>query len=130
MTGDHTVDNQSTLRLVKPSTEEPDSYLFDRRRDERRRASGKVTAVSAINDDPDTNKRIRSLELFNTSDTGVGAMSHEPIEMGSRIVMFFPPHGNEKGFDLVGQVVRCESKHNQYEIGIKLKAMAKPISAA
>ena len=89
-----------------------------------------MTAVTSVDDSPLSNKRIRQLELFNTSDTGVGVMSHEPIEEGSRITMFFPPHGNEKGFELLGQIVRCVEKDNHYEIGVHLRPVAAPISAA
>ncbi|QDU33793.1 hypothetical protein KS4_18510 [Poriferisphaera corsica] len=121
---------QHTLKLIDDSAIEPDSYLFDRRRCMRRRASGHVTAVSTPDDHFESPKRIRPLQLVDSSETGIGAFSHEPIELGSRIVMFFPPHGNEKGFDMVGSVVRCIKNDKGYRIGIQLKACATPVSAA
>ena len=122
--------SQPNLRLIDNSNVEPDSYLFERRHAMRRRASGSVTAVSSPNDEAGAPKRIRTLQLIDSSDTGVGAIMNEPIDLGSRIVMFFPPHGNEKGFDLVGHVVRCNANDKGYRVGVKLKACATPISAA
>ena len=122
--------SQPTLRLIDDSSTEPDSYLFDRRRCMRRRASGTVTAVSTPDDDIDAPKRIRTLKLIDSSETGIGAIMTEEIDLGSRIVMFFPPHGNEKGFDLVGHVVRCRRIDEGYRVGVKLKAAAAPVSAA
>ncbi|QQE11809.1 PilZ domain-containing protein [Planctomycetota bacterium] len=122
--------SQPTLRLIDDSALEPDSYVFDRRRCMRRRASGTVTAVSTPSDDSDAPKRIRSLQLIDSSETGVGAIMTEEIDLGSRIVMFFPSHGNEKGFDLVGHVVRCHQCKDGYRVGVKLKSAAAPVSAA
>ena len=59
--------------------------------------------------------------VLNISDTGVGVMSQEPVEVDSRIAIFFPPHGPERGFDLFGRVVRCVHREAGHEVGIALE---------
>jgi len=51
--------------------------------------------------------------------------STQPIAVGSRITVFFPPHGPEPGFDLIGEVVRCVSVDNHHTIGVALQETKK-----
>ncbi|XAL99971.1 PilZ domain-containing protein [Phycisphaeraceae bacterium D3-23] len=97
-----------------------DSLFFERRRATRRRASGKVTAVYQAATDSDGPQRLITLQLNDLSDTGVGVTAPEPISVGSKITLFFPPHGNEPGFDLSGTVVRCHSIDDRHRLGIAL----------
>lgn len=109
------------LRLNDSSAVISDTLYFERRRHPRRPARGQVTAVirqpGAHEDDP---AKMLTLDLIDLSDSGVGASATEPIPVGSRITVFFPPHGPEPGFDLAGEVVRCRSNDNQHIIGVAL----------
>lgn len=109
------------LRLNDSSAVISDTLYFERRRHPRRRARGQVTAVirepDAHQDDP---ARMLTLDLIDISDSGIGAASTQPAAVGSRITVFFPPHGYEPGFDLVGEVVRCHSNDDRHVIGIAL----------
>lgn len=109
------------LRISELSANVPDSLYFERRRHPRRRTRGQVSAVvrepGADRDDP---AKMITLDLIDLSDSGIGANAQEPIAVGSRITVFFPPHGPESGFDLTGQVVRCRSFDNRHNIGVAL----------
>lgn len=107
------------LRLTQTGPEN-DSLYFERRRAARRRASGRVTAVCRDASDPEGPQRLIAMQLQDLSDTGVGATAQEPVSVGSSITLFFPPHGNEPGFDLTGQVVRCQSTDDRHRLGIVL----------
>lgn len=107
------------LRLT-PDDSEKDSLFFERRRANRRRASGRVTAVYQQPGDTEGPQRLITLQLNDLSDTGVGATAQEPVAIGSRVTLFFPPHGNEPGFDLTGTVVRCQSTDDRHRLGIAL----------
>lgn len=111
-----------SLKLT-PDDQPRDTYFLERRRSPRRTVAGRVTSVAA---GPDVARRIGSLQLLNISDCGIGAISQEPVDIGSTIAVFFPPHGAELGFDLYGTVVRChEGEDGSYRIGILLRqAMA------
>jgi len=108
--------SQATLRMTDAARIEAERMFLDRRRATRRKASGRVTAVASLPD----GQRICSLQLRDISDTGIGAISCDPIESGTGLTIFFPPHGPERGFDLVGTVVRCDARQWGYNIGISL----------
>jgi hypothetical protein len=115
--------SSAALRLQRP---EPDSdaYRLERRTTFRHSIAGRVTAVQSHEQSDGQLSRICSLQLLNISDSGLGALSEESIEPGSCLAVFFPPHGPERGIDLVGQVVRCVARENGHEIGIRLEARA------
>ncbi len=114
------------LRINDSSAFISDTLYFERRRHPRRKARGQVTAViREPNTDPDEPARLLSLDLVDISDSGIGATAIEPIAVGSRITVFFAPHGTEPGFDLVGEVVRCFTKENRHTIGIELESRNK-----
>jgi hypothetical protein len=114
------------LRLSEQSAVISDSLYFERRKHPRRRARGQVTAVirepGADRDDP---AKMLTLDLVDISDSGVGMASTQPIAVGSRITVFFPPHGPEPGFDLIGEVVRCVSVDDHHTIGVALQETKK-----
>ena len=114
------------LRLNDSSAIISDTLYFERRRHPRRRARGSVTAVirepGAEKNDP---AKMLTLDLLDISDSGIGLASTQPIAIGSRITVFFTPHGAEPGFDLIGQVVRCVSKDNRHTIGVALQETKK-----
>jgi hypothetical protein len=79
-----------------------------------------VTTLDAGGHDQPRQKRISSIQLKDMSDAGVGALADEPIDAGTRLALFFPPHGNAPGFDLYGTVVRCQRAGARHVIGIAL----------
>jgi len=97
----------------------PHSYPLERRENGRHTISGRATALISSADPLDGHKRISSLQLLNMSDGGIGALAQEPLEPGSHITIFFPPHGPEKGMDLPGHIVRQAPRDHGYEIGIR-----------
>ncbi len=112
--------SQATLRLV--AAEQPtqrDVLRFERRACLRRVIGGRVTSVQKPADPKTENNRICSLQLLDISDVGLGAISEEAIEPGSSIVVFFPPHGPEMGFDRYGYVVRCDRGEHGHLIGVR-----------
>lgn len=110
------------LKLTQSSPDQ-DVLPFERRREPRRRAVGQVTALRTASR-PGQNSRICSLRLTDMSDSGLGAVVSEPLEIGSTLAVFFPPHGPERGFDLYGQVVRCQPTDRGHELGIRFDARA------
>lgn len=124
---EHAAD-QPTLRLVKDKPlDEVGPYRFERRLKPRWSTSGQVTIVNYGNEEPgkpsNEQKRIGSLQLFDMSATGVGAWSQSEMPVGSQVAVFFPPRGNQAGFDRYGTVVRCEHHpHQGWDIGVQLDA--------
>ena len=109
----------TTLKLVKPDSRESDSIPFDRRNSVRRVISGRVTAWQASSERQPHGNKICSLQLVNISDTGLGAITQEPVDSTTSITVIFPPHGPERGFDRYGRVVRCEERDGRHDIGIQ-----------
>ncbi len=108
------------LKLADPGRSTPrENLAFERRGAERHCISGRATAVSTSADAEGPRNRIRSLELLNISDTGLGAISQDPIEPDTVITVFFPPHGADRGFDASGRVVRCRPFRYGHEVGIR-----------
>lgn len=118
--------DQPDLKLVTDQAlDDVGPYKFERRQRPRWSTSGRVTVLQYGRDeDRDAARRIGSLQLRDMSSHGVGAWSDEPIETGTKIGVFFPPHGPEKGFDLFGKVVRCASTDQGYSIGVQLDVQA------
>jgi len=108
------------LRLNDSSAVISDALYFERRRHPRRRTRGQVSAVVREPGCEEAPARMISLELIDLSESGIGAAATEPLPVGTRITVFFPPHGPELGFDLTGQVVRCRSNDNRHTLGIAL----------
>lgn len=115
--------SNATLKLTDRNAEPSDVLPFERRRERRRTTRGQVTALRTATTRGDTN-RICSLRLVDMSDSGLGAVVSEPLDIGSTIAVFFPPHGPERGFDLYGQVVRCQPCSEGHELGIRFDARA------
>ena len=110
--------SQAALRLVSEPTDS-DVLPFERRQRRRHVISGHVTSLQQSADPALHSNRISSLQLLDISETGLGAIVPDPIEPGSPIVIFFPPHGPEGGFDRYGHVVRCSNTEQGHEIGIR-----------
>lgn len=108
------------LKLSESSTVISDTLYFERRRHPRHRARGQVTAVVREPGSDESPARMLTLDLVDQSACGLGVVSSQPIVVGSQITVFFPPHGPEPGFDLIGHVVRCRSNDNRHTIGILL----------
>ena len=116
------------LRLTKPTQENPDSLYFERRASPRRPIGGSVSAiVREPGEDPAQGGagKMLALKLRDISDGGIGATAQQPVAVGSRITVFFPPHGAEAGFDLVGTIIRCRSVDDRHDLGIAFEQTSK-----
>jgi hypothetical protein len=110
----------ATLKLVDLTAPPPprDAYRFEQRRAARYQVNGRATAISKADPAGGTLQRIRSLQLTNMSDSGLGAVCQDAVPVDSTIVVFIPPHGPERGMDYYGRVARCTAKDYGHEIGI------------
>ena len=110
----------AALRLVASEATDGDVLPFERRVHRRRNISGHVTSLQQPTDQTAFGNRISSLQLLDISDSGLGGVLQEAVEPGTPIVVFFPPHGAEIGFDRHGHVVRCTPSEHGFRIGIRL----------
>lgn len=108
------------LRLVKTDRHEGEPIPFERRDTDRKSISGRVTVIEAWGEPESPQNKIASLTLKDISNGGLGAISQEPIALKTRVTVFIPPHGPERGYDLYGQVVWCARGEEGYEVGVKL----------
>ena len=60
-----------------------------------------------------------SLSLRDLSFGGLSALSQTPLERGERLTVFFPPQGNNRGWDAYGRVLRCEPSSIGYRIAVE-----------
>ncbi len=109
---------QTVLKLVHP-LEDSDVIQLERRNVPRHTLNGRVTALQTRERDQESRNRICSMQLLNISETGMGALVQEAVDTQTRVVVFFPPHGPERGFDLHGRVVRCTAREHGHEVGIQ-----------
>lgn len=96
-----------------------DNLYFERRACERRAVSGRATALASSPGMGHVRNRICSIQLVDLSDTGLGGICQEPLEVGSAITVFVAPHGADRGYDLTGTVVRCAPHAHGAHIGIR-----------
>jgi hypothetical protein len=110
------------MRLATPAFGERQPVTDgERRRRPRHTATGGVTLLTSGLGEGPTRQRISSIELQDVSPTGAGALSENRLDPGSRVALFFPPHGPDRGFDLYGEVVRCQRDGARYVLGIELE---------
>lgn len=118
----HTPEKHSHVKLADVDDAQEDVFRLERRHSVRHHAAGRVTALSkGVELNTHTN-RICALQLVDISDHGLGAITQEPLEIGSQISIFFPSHGADWGFDLHGQIVRCVHREQGHEVGIRFVA--------
>ncbi|MCC6579740.1 MAG: PilZ domain-containing protein [Phycisphaeraceae bacterium] len=108
----------ATLKLVDTASE-IDALVFERRRGIRRPINGRVTAIRGATEHAITPAKIMSLQLVNISDTGLGVVTNEPMELGSHLTVMFPAHGPDGSCDATCHVVRCNRRAFGFEIGVK-----------
>jgi hypothetical protein len=60
-----------------------------------------------------------SLALRDLSFGGMSAISQAPLTKGERLTVFFPPQGNNRGWDAYGRVLRCEPSSMGYRIAVE-----------
>lgn len=105
-------------RTASNKAESLASYRLEHRRAQRRVVTGRVTAVFRPPVPGPAHGRICSVQLLNLSDTGLGILSQEPLEVDGFITVFFPAQGGQRGRDATGRVVRCTERHFGHEVGI------------
>ena len=59
-----------------------------------------MTALIREPNNEDGSAKMLTLNLIDQSVGDLGVAITQPVAVGSRITIFFPPHGNEPGFDL------------------------------
>ena len=107
------------VKLAESDDVQEDVFRLERRRSVRHSTSGCVTALNKGTDLTTHTNRICTLQLVDISDHGLGAITQDPLEIGSQISIFFPSHGADWGFDLHGQIVRCVNREQGHEVGIR-----------
>jgi len=110
--------SDSKLHLVRED-ETPDVFLLERRGNPRHRMRGRVTALVMNGQGQTRRHQIVPLELYDISDSGIGATSDQPLDVGSYATIFMPPHGTDAGFELEGTVTRCAIRPDGYSVGIE-----------
>ncbi|MGF1632446.1 MAG: PilZ domain-containing protein [Phycisphaerae bacterium] len=60
-----------------------------------------------------------NLRLQDVSIGGCGGISQAPLASGERVVLFFPPQGDQPGWDAVGYVRRCSPAREGYHVGVE-----------
>lgn len=110
----------SKATVEKPQTPARDaqSLRFERRHSLRHPAGGQVTMLRRNHEAGAYLFPICSIQLIDMSDGGVGARTDVPLKTNEPVAVFIPPHGNERGFDLYGHVVRCDPASQGYHVGI------------
>ncbi len=63
-----------------------------------------------------------ALALRDLSIGGVSGWSQTELNAGERLLLFFPPEGLHRGFDVRGRVVRCEMSTLGFRIAIAFEA--------
>lgn len=63
-----------------------------------------------------------ALALRDLSVGGVSGWSQTELNAGERVLLFFPPEGMNKGFDVRGKVIRCEQSALGFRIAIAFEA--------
>lgn len=106
----------AALKLMAAEPVVVDILPFERRRSERHKLNQHVTALQKT---AAALRRICALELFDISDTGLGALCKDAVEVDCPITVVFQPHGNEAGHDAHGRVVSCSKTDTGHRIGIR-----------
>ena len=81
--------------------------------------TGRATTLLQATEKGDHFQKISSVELVDISDTGLGAMTQEPWDIGREVTVFLPSHGPDGGFNATGEVVRCKRHDGEHEVGIR-----------
>ncbi len=92
---------------------------FDRRRAERHPVSGRVTVMRRAHDPMVYRQPVCSFQLRNMSDTGLAGQCEMPLSVDETVAVFLPPHGSERGVDLLGHVVRCQPADQGYQVAVQ-----------
>jgi len=111
------------LKLVKPPNGPSDVLFMERRCSDRAPMIGQATAIISDSQDKDhPSKKICTIELANISDTGLGVIAKEPVEIGEHMHMtvYIQPHGPEGGYELSGTVTRCNKTEVGFDIGVSV----------
>ncbi len=113
----------TTAAPIQPGTdgaEGPKQPLrFDRRRAQRHPVSGRVTVLRRSHEPLAYRQPVCSFQLQDMSDGGLGARCEMPLALDEPVAVFLPPHGAERGIDLLGHIVRCDAGEGGYRIAVQ-----------
>lgn len=108
-----------TASLLTRPEHDNQPMRFDRRRSPRRAAAGHVTLLRRSHETTVYRHPVCSIHLCDLSDHGIGAHSDLPLHPDEPVAVFLPPHGSERGVDLIGHIARVEPDATSgYRIGI------------
>jgi len=106
-------------RSTLPRDAGPRPYRFERRRSPRRSASGAVALLRRSHDSQAYRQRFFMVQLRDLSDGGAGLHTDAPLALEEPVAVCFPPSGGERGYDLIGHVVRCAPDGEGYRLGVQ-----------
>lgn len=92
---------------------------FDRRRAQRHPVSGRVTVLRRSHDPLVYRQPVCSFQLRDMSDGGLAGRCEMPLQLDEPVAVFLPPHGNERGLDLLGHIVRCRADDGGYRVAVQ-----------
>jgi len=114
------MESPSTALPMDSSNHRLASLRFDRRRSPRNAAAGHVTLLRQSPKHTGYQFPVCAIHLTDMSDHGLGARCDIPLDRNEPVAVFLPPHGNERGIDIVGHITHVEQADpDGYHIGIQ-----------
>lgn len=115
------MDNSKPIQTTNDSDElPPESLRFDRRRSHRHETAGHVTLLRQSPARSRMQFPVCSIHMFDISSHGIGARCDMPLTLNEPVSVFLPPHGGERGVDIVGHITRIDpAEPSGYRIGIE-----------
>jgi len=106
----------ATLRLANYETEAEgaERRIFPRKEVHDRIQGRRMDHTIPARQEPFLNLALRDLSIG-----GLSAISQSKVERGERVSVFFPPQGVQRGWDALGQVIRCEPCGFGYRIAVE-----------
>jgi len=97
-----------------------DVLPFERRQSLRHLITDQATSLQKTGDKSDSRSLICSFQMFDISETGLGGIVEQPVQLGATITVFPSPHAAGNSVVCYGHVVSCTACDNGYRIGIRL----------
>lgn len=104
--------HQTFSFAADPTSPDQPVYRLDRRAALRHPVADHVTAIRRSAGPEAAGHPLCALHLRNISATGLAAVCPTDLPVNEKLAIVFPPHGNERGIELTGRVVRCRPVKN------------------
>ena len=89
---------------------------IERRRHQRIRLSREIRGIRL---DPDCDEVVDSLEAFDVSRSGLGAVTDRSYYPGQRVMLCMPRTEQAGERSIYATIVRCRPRNDQYMIGME-----------